>query len=115
MNRITNPEHPDTDYLDWREGSGNTIEIFDIVVGSERGRGIGRRMVEELLTTVRADHVSKTLIFAITRQDNHIAREFYTAIGFREMGRLVNFYSPESRMIVDAIMYGYDVYGPRVE
>lgn len=89
------------DYLYYRRGSGTTVEIFDIAVMSERGKGIGRSMVEELKKRV---HPTTRLIWAITRADNEGARKFYAAIGFREMATLPQFYSGS-----DAVMYGIDL------
>lgn len=86
------------DFLTYRWGSGKTVEIFDIAVGSERGVGKGRRLVEVLLSRVK--HRTH-LVFAITRVSNKIAREFYNKIGFQKIGDLINFYENES-----AVMYG---------
>jgi hypothetical protein len=37
--------HDGKDYLDWRQGSGNTVEIFEIEVGTDRRKGIGKRLI----------------------------------------------------------------------
>lgn len=77
------------DFLRYRWGSGGTIEIYDIAVNSERGVGKGRRLVNLLVERVS----TKThLIFAITRQSNRIARQFYEAVGFSESATLKGFY-----------------------
>ena len=88
------------DYLIHRQGSGDTWEIFDLAVKSERGVGIGRSMVEQLLSELPND---VTLVYAITRKSNRIAQEFYKALGFRLIGVLTRFYGDE-----DAAMYGVD-------
>lgn len=90
------------DYLVWRVSSGGTIEIVDIAVGTERGKGKGRRLVEEVLTIARAS--GSHLVFAITRAENAIAREFYGKLGFREVATLPGFYREG-----DAVMYAIDV------
>lgn len=91
------------DFLDYREGSGGTVEIFDIVVGSERGIGRGRRLVQLLIDRVKDQ---SKLVFAITRNSNAIARLFYRKIGFRRIGTLRSFYPDTGE---DAVMYGRDI------
>lgn len=94
------------DFLDYRQGSGKTIEIFDICVGSDRRTGIGRAMVYQLYKLVDSD---TTLVWAITRSSNFIAQRFYEELGFRVIGVLRDFYQDEhTSRIVDAIMYGVD-------
>jgi ribosomal protein S18 acetylase RimI-like enzyme len=92
------------DYLVWREGSGGTVEILDIAVGSGRRQGRGRRLVGLL-----ADKVPEgTLIWAITRADNAVAQQFYESLRFRVVGVLRSFYTTDltAKDSVDAIMYG---------
>lgn len=97
------------DYLDWRQGSGNTVEIYDIAVRSARKCGRGRKMVYDLLD----NHLpSETvLVWAITRIDNIIAKQFYEELRFRVVATLWNFYRDSGvRNICDAVMYGKDIY-----
>jgi ribosomal protein S18 acetylase RimI-like enzyme len=91
------------DFLCWRIGSGGSVEIYDIAVGSERGVGKGRRLIEELKKQV--DPNTK-LIFVIARSSNIIAHQFYTAIGFRLIAVLGNFYDDNSS---DAFMFGLNL------
>lgn len=84
------------DFLVYQTGSGGTVEILDIAVMSERQKGIGREMVEEL-----KNRVDTHLIFAITRPSNGVAIKFYLALGFKIVSRLKRFYVEG-----DAIMYG---------
>lgn len=94
------------DYLDWREGSGWTVEIVDIHVGSERRRqGLGRKLVEALFAKLEPDRH----VFAITRADNEIAIQWYEALQFRVIGVLRRFYAERG---VDAIMFGRKASGP---
>lgn len=86
------------DFLHYRQGSGGTVEIFDIAVNSERGVGRGRQLINLLFDEVRQN---THLVFAITRESNQIARQFYAALGFYKLGELHRFYQEES-----AIMYG---------
>lgn len=92
-------------HLDWRDGQGRTVEIFDIVVGTERRKGIGRRLIEKMLTEISQD---TAMIFAITRISNTIAHEFYESLGFRIVGRLHNFYRNKDGS-EHALMYGKDL------
>lgn len=98
------------DFLEYRDGSGRTIEITDIAVTTERRTGIGSRLIHELID--RSKRANVNLIWAITRAENLIAQEFYEALGFRVVGVLRNFYQDEgqARNCVDAIMYGYDLH-----
>lgn len=88
------------DFLMWRQGSGETIEIFDIAVGSERRKGRGRQLLNLLFNSLEAN----TVVWAITRSDNEIAQQFYEATRFDIIGVLRRFYGVENG--VDAIMYG---------
>lgn len=91
MQRITLNE---IDHLDYREGSGGTIEIYDIAVMSERSKGIGSELIRLL-----QERTSTHLIFALTRGSNHQARAFYRKNGFIEV-RLPDFYSDEDAVMV---------------
>lgn len=76
----------EVDRLVYREGAGDTVEIFDISVNSEVRRGIGTRMINTLKKQFPNKH-----IFAITHSHNLIAQEFYKSNGF--VGTLLpNFY-----------------------
>jgi ribosomal protein S18 acetylase RimI-like enzyme len=90
------------DFLDYRWGSGNTVEIYDIEVGSDRRRGRGRALVSILLASVEDQNVT---VWAITRAENRIAHEFYWSLGFRVVAPLYEFYDGGCRR-VDALMFG---------
>lgn len=77
------------DFLVYREGMGGTVELFDIAVMSERGKGIGRKLVNSLIRRVQGEYLE---IFAITRISNTVAQQFYEALGFRICARIHNFY-----------------------
>lgn len=93
------------DWLEYRNGSGDTVEILDINVGSERRKGVGRLMVNTLLRRLK----DEDFVWAITRINNCIAQEFYEELGFRVVGVLRNFYRRDDQTRVDAIMYGRKV------
>ena len=95
----------DVDYLDWRLASGGTVEIMDIVVNSDRRKGVGRKLVSALLRF----HDPLTRVWAITRSENLIAQKFYEALGFDAIP-LRRFYSDEKR--IDAVMYIRSAGGP---
>ena len=109
MKRITLTDT--RDFLVWREGSGRSVEIFDIQVGSERRVGKGRQLVRLLVDAIPED---THLIFAITREGNGIARDFYNGLGFVEMATIPDFYKEERTGIEEwvegergtAVMYG---------
>lgn len=98
LNKITLTFDGIEDYLLWRLGSGDTAELFDIAVRSARGMGRGRKLVEMML-----DELPDTVrfVYAITRESNGIAQEFYNHIGFELTGVLTDFYSIEN-----ALMFG---------
>lgn len=98
--------NPD-DFIAYREGSGGTVEIYDIVVNSARRKGIGRRLLENLFRLVGKGK----RVFAITRIENEIAVQFYQACGFEIIGVLRRFYS-DSAGGVDALMFGRSSEGP---
>ena len=96
------------DFLDYREGSGGTVEIFDIAVGSDRRKGKGRALVSALCAMQRNKNI---LVWAITRIENRVAQEFYTKLRFHVIGVLYEFYDTGCGR-VDAIMYGRKAGGP---
>lgn len=94
------------DFLNYRYGSGLTIEIFDIQVDTERRKGRGKALLAALFKTLPVD----TRVFAITRAENEVAQEFYEACGFRVCGVLRRFYSGYTG--IDAVMYIRKAGGP---
>ena len=111
LRRIRYTPGSDLDFLDWRQGSGNTVEILHIQVDSRRRQGIGRWLINQLLD--HADLPEGTrLVWAVTRADNLIAQLFYEELRFRVVGVLRNFYGTRTERgteCVDAVMYGRDV------
>ncbi len=103
-----------TGHLLWRVGPGCTAEIVDIVVTSDRRKGTGRDMVDELKAQVtemrRLDHTNgPTTIYALTRATNTAAHQFYEALGFRICGRLHNFYRDGGVPPEHALVYCLDM------
>ncbi len=94
------------DFLVWRAGSGNTVEIYDIAVGSDRRRGKGTALLSKLLAIIGPD---PRCVFAITRATNFVAQQFYERRRFRVVGVLRHFYQDGPEQTADAIMYGRDI------
>lgn len=86
-------------FLIWREGTGNTIEIFDIHVPShERRLGRGRRLMEMLVDPLSDDKV----VWAITRATNKVGQQFYENLNFKVMAFIRDIYGDGEH----GIMYG---------
>lgn len=93
------------DYLEYRDGSGGTVEIWDIAVVSERRKGVGTSMVMELVTRCLDRGVKR--VYAVTRAENRVAQEFYRSLGFHPEP-LYDFYGVKDengKATVDAVMY----------
>lgn len=78
----------------WNRREGETEEphadIAKVAVSSEaRGGGIGRRMVEELISYGRK--VGVEILTLDVRGNNHGAMHLYERLGFREYGRIEDF------------------------
>lgn len=95
------------DFLIYRKGSGDTVEIYDIAVCNEnRRQGRGRILMEMLF----ALEPKVYLVWAITRADNLAGIEWYEAMKFRVVANLREFYGADQR--IDAIMLGRSPLGP---
>lgn len=97
------------DFLVWRQGSGHTVEIFDIAVGSERRQGKGRKLVNILIGEQLPE--GTRLVWAICRSDNLIGMLFYEEMGFHVVGALRSFYRDQPGLVkgVDAHMWGRNI------
>lgn len=85
------------DVLKYRDGMGGTIEIFDIVVRTQRSIGIGSRMIQELI-----EKENPSVVYAFCRKENVHAHNFYKKNGFRPVD-IGQFYSDGC-----AIMFIYE-------
>lgn len=101
-----------TDFLHYRNASGNSYEIFDIVVNSERRKGHGRRMIQLMLDGLPTEC---RLVWAITRETNVVAHWFYNGLGFRLIAVLQDFYRCDAadeartgKSFEHGLMYGLD-------
>jgi [ribosomal protein S18]-alanine N-acetyltransferase len=81
-------------------------ELENIVVAeTARRRGVGTRLLEELVTKARAEQGSR--IFLEVRESNQSARALYRKAGFKETGLRKSYYSkPEE----DAILCSLRLY-----
>ncbi len=84
---------------------GEEWELENIAVaGSARRRGIGSRLLGELLLRIRA--AKGSAVFLEVRESNHAARALYEKWAFEECGRRLKYYrQPEE----DAITYRLDL------
>lgn len=96
------PESDGQDAIQYRMGSGGTVEIFDIVVNTTRCVGKGRRLIQELEKLLLPYGMKR--LWAITRQSNAGAQIFYQKAGFEFLGLLQEFYMDE--VPENAFVYG---------
>lgn len=82
------------DTLIYRPAGGDTIEIYDILVESERGKGHGTTLLKLLIGAEKPKRV-----VAITRESNKLAHKFYRKNAF--VGRLLPSFYPDE----DALMF----------
>jgi len=85
------------DFLTYRYGQNYTIEIYNIVVGSNRGKGIGTSMLKDLIKIAKLEMLSKR-IYAYTRQENEMASKFYRKNNFN--GTLIKNFYPDGNAII---------------
>jgi ribosomal protein S18 acetylase RimI-like enzyme len=100
-------------YLTYRCAGGGAVELFEIEVGTTRRTGQGRRLVEAMLMelrtrnkTARANRFTHYtlcevhIVYVLTRRDNNIARQFYSALGFTIAADMPDFYGPNEGAII---------------
>ena len=69
------------DYIAWRRGSGNSIELLHIYVVNRR-QGVGRNLLREMIRQCALLSPPIESVYGFTRSSNEIAIAFYKAIGF---------------------------------
>lgn len=80
-------------------------EILNLAVDStRRRRGIGSKLMKDVLTACKAAGVKR--IFLEVRDSNEAARNFYSRLGFTQVGRRREYYS---RPAEDALVLGRTV------
>jgi len=76
---------------------GGGLELEDLFVEPERmRRGVGRRLIEDVLDTARAEGVERVWVTA-----NPDAMAFYAAVGFRPDGTAPTLGGPAPRLRLD--------------
>ena len=81
-------------------GPGDPGDIQTLAVASDyRGQGVGRALLDGLLSHASELHVSD--VFLEVRADNQAAQALYQSRGFREITRRPGYYQPDH---VDAIV-----------
>jgi ribosomal-protein-alanine N-acetyltransferase len=82
----------------------NEWELENIVVATTaRRKGLGRQLMEALLTTAR--QTNSASVFLEVRESNVAARSLYEKLGFRQTGRRPTYYINPSE---DALLYRND-------
>ncbi len=74
------------------------------VAASQRGQGIGRRLIEAALERIRQRGAREC--FLEVRESNTVARALYQEFGFRTVGRRRNYYA---RPVEDALVMRLDL------
>ena len=80
------------DFLVYREGQNNTTEIYDLAVMSERRKGIGTELIDELKS-------KGGNVYAFMRRSNGRAKAFYENNGFRAY-HIPRFYPDEDAYLM---------------
>ncbi|OHB63559.1 MAG: hypothetical protein A2Y76_02525 [Planctomycetes bacterium RBG_13_60_9] len=109
-------------YYVWRQGGGikGLVGLHHVIWGPEenvwlawfavdpdsQGRGLGRRLLAEIEQVAAGKGYWKLLVETYEHEDFAKARRFYENNGFRETGRVANYLSDGSAMIVYAKRIG---------
>ena len=84
---------------------GEQAELGNVAVeASERGRGTGRRLVEEALARIRERGARE--VYLEVRESNEKARTLYEDCGFQVIGRRRNYYT---KPVEDALVMRLDL------
>ena len=84
---------------------GDEADLANIaVVDEERGRGVGRALIDRIIATVRGRGVRS--LYLEVRQSNSTARALYRRVGFLEVGVRAGYYS---HPVEDALVLRLDL------
>jgi [ribosomal protein S18]-alanine N-acetyltransferase len=76
-------------------------ELLLIAVSpTHQGKGVGRRLLEQVITDCRVNHVSKVHLEV---RANNEARRFYTSHGFSQTGIRKNYYRGVAGQLTDSV------------
>ena len=90
------------DHVRYSVRGGNTVEIENISVKTEKRRGVGTALVNELISKCE----KPVRIYAFTRRSNKVAIEFYQAIHFSFVAVCPGFYlDGEGGLAGDAVLF----------
>lgn len=82
-----------------RVTSPGEIELLNLAVAPAfRRRGLGRRLLENVLRTLKTE--PKISVFLEVRESNERARNFYKSLNFRELGIRQNYYQNPSEAAI---------------
>jgi ribosomal-protein-alanine N-acetyltransferase len=85
--------------------NGSELYIASMgVLKSERGKGLGDLLFKELLSTLKKSYPHLSSAVLIVSADWQNAQKIYQKNGFKEIGRLENFFNPSSNLSFDAII-----------
>ncbi|MBS7646206.1 GNAT family N-acetyltransferase [Candidatus Bathyarchaeota archaeon] len=77
------------------------FDIYWIAVDPEfQGRGIGRRLISHIEEYARRRGGRKIMVETSSRREYGPARSLYEGMGYREMARIPDFYSPGDAKII---------------
>lgn len=72
--------HNGQDFIDFRESTGGTTELYESQVWTQRSAGFGSAMIKKVEETVMSN-----FIYGFVRLSNHGARHFYEKNGYLEV------------------------------
>jgi len=90
-------------------GAGHADIQTIAVVEAARGRGLGRTLMNALLSEARTRAADE--VFLEVRADNPTAQQLYQSLGFEQIDLRKNYYQPDG---VDAIIMRLTMPAPRV-
>lgn len=90
----------DDGFIGWRWGTGDNVELVDLQVTGVPRSGGGRRLLVEMLRTLKRSPPHAT-VFGFTRSSNLDAQRFYAAMGFT-LSTVVGVYADGSATVFSA-------------
>lgn len=91
------------DFIVYEVRGGNTVEITNIAVNSERRAGIGTQLINTMIKHLKCEDPYN--LYVMTRESNTVARDFYRAVGFQTVAILPEFYFVKKNIYENAIFF----------
>jgi len=89
----------------WLDRSGETLYVSSMTVDpAARSRGWGRRLFQLSLERLLNEFPSINRVALLVNEHWTSARHLYESEGFREVGRLPDFFQPEGRAFAAAVV-----------